>query len=56
VSGVRTVPRGTVTTVAGIAFEGYGSSHHAYPHPYLTAAAAIGTELTEVCSLTHLDE
>jgi hypothetical protein len=48
VSGVRTVAKGNVTTVAGITFDGYGSSHDAYPHAYLTAAAAIGTELKEV--------
>lgn len=40
--------KGTVTTVAGVTFEGYGSSHDAYPHAYLTAAAAIGTQLKEV--------
>mmetsp|Transcript_45082 Transcript_45082/g.86216 ORF Transcript_45082/g.86216 Transcript_45082/m.86216 type:complete len:87 (+) Transcript_45082:175-435(+) len=48
VSGVRTVPRGVTTSVAGVDFHGFGSSHDAYPTPYLTAAAALGTTEDDV--------
>ena len=48
VSGVRVVPRGVRQTVAGVAFEGYGSSCADYPHHYLTAAAALGGTEREV--------
>jgi O-phospho-L-seryl-tRNASec:L-selenocysteinyl-tRNA synthase len=42
VSGVRVVARGVQQAVAGIDFQGYGSSCSEYPHHYMTAAAAIG--------------
>ena len=48
VSGTRVIAPGKTQTVAGTAFEGYGSSHDAYPCAYLTAAAAIGTSKAEV--------
>eukprot|EP00951_Prasinocladus_malaysianus_P009351 scaffold68122_cov41-Prasinocladus_malaysianus.AAC.1 len=52
VSGTRVIARGKKQTVAGTTFEGFGSSHDAYPCAYLTAAAAIGTtreEIDEFC-------
>lgn len=42
VSGVRVVCRGKAQAVAGISFDGYGSSCDDYPHDYMTAAAALG--------------
>lgn len=42
VSGTRVVPQNVTSSVGGLAFNGFGSSHPAYPHAYLTAAAAIG--------------
>ena len=48
VNGVRVIPRGKEQTVAGLRFEGYGSSCSAYPHHYLTAAAALGGSKQEV--------
>jgi O-phospho-L-seryl-tRNASec:L-selenocysteinyl-tRNA synthase len=45
---VRVVARGKRETVAGVDFEGYGSSCSAYPHHYLTAAAAIGSSTEDV--------
>jgi len=48
VSGTRVVPRGKTSNICGIAYEGFGSSHPAYPHSYMTAAAAIGGTRAEV--------
>jgi len=48
VSGTRVVPRGKTSVICGIAYEGFGSSHPAYPHSYMTAAAAIGGTRAEV--------
>jgi O-phospho-L-seryl-tRNASec:L-selenocysteinyl-tRNA synthase len=42
VSGTRVVPRGVTKSVCGVAFDGFGSSYHQYPYPYMTAACAIG--------------
>jgi O-phospho-L-seryl-tRNASec:L-selenocysteinyl-tRNA synthase len=47
VSGTRIVPRGTVQRMGGMEFCGFGSSHDAYPHAYLTAACAIGLTASE---------
>lgn len=48
VSGTRVIAPGKKQSVGGVSFEGYGSSHDAYPCAYLTAAAAIGTTRGEV--------
>ena len=48
VSGTRVVTGVTKKTVAGIAFDGYGAHAAGYPTPYLTAAAAMGMEMSEV--------
>ena len=48
VSGVRVVCRGKRQTVAGVAFDGYGSSCGDYGHDYLTAAAALGQTREDV--------
>lgn len=48
VNGVRVIARGQHQKVAGIHFDGYGSSCSAYPHHYLTAAAALGGTRAEV--------
>ena len=42
------VSKGKKQEVSGITFSSYGSHSDAYPHTYLTAAAALGTRLTEV--------
>lgn len=48
VSGTRVVGKGVQQKVAGFKFEGYGSHCDAYPHSYLTFAAALGTTETDV--------
>jgi O-phospho-L-seryl-tRNASec:L-selenocysteinyl-tRNA synthase len=48
VSGARVVARGKDQRVAGILFQGYGSSCSSYPHDYMTAAAAIGASERDV--------
>mmetsp|Transcript_38719 Transcript_38719/g.86114 ORF Transcript_38719/g.86114 Transcript_38719/m.86114 type:complete len:580 (+) Transcript_38719:110-1849(+) len=48
ISGTRVVPTGKKQNVAGIDFVGYGAHHYAYPHVYMTAAAAIGTTREDV--------
>eukprot|EP00892_Ulva_mutabilis_P011597 jgi/Ulvmu1/880/UM100_0033.1 len=48
VSGVRVVRRGVRQTVAGVPFDGYGSSSDEYGHDYLTAAAALGETREDV--------
>mmetsp|Transcript_17948 Transcript_17948/g.50217 ORF Transcript_17948/g.50217 Transcript_17948/m.50217 type:complete len:177 (+) Transcript_17948:2960-3490(+) len=48
VSGTRVISPGKTQAVGGHSFQGYGSSYDAYPVPYLTAAAAIGTSKFEV--------
>lgn len=47
ISGTRVVGKGKKQSVAGLEFLGYGSHCNAYPHVYLTAAAAIGTMAAE---------
>lgn len=47
ISGTRVVGKGKKQNVAGLDFVGYGSHCNAYPHVYLTAAAAIGTTAAE---------
>ena len=42
-SGARVIVPGKTQEVAGVAFAGYGASCDAYPHAYLTVAAAIGS-------------
>jgi O-phospho-L-seryl-tRNASec:L-selenocysteinyl-tRNA synthase len=57
VSGTRVVPRGVIKIMdnnGGIeTFVGFGSSYHAYPHAYLTAAAAIGLTKVEATEFFH---
>lgn len=48
VSGTRVVARGSRAEVAGHAFAGYGAHCDAYPHDYLTFAAALGTTRADV--------
>jgi hypothetical protein len=48
VSGVRVICRHKRQSVAGIEFEGYGSSCNEYPHDYMTAAAALGVSREDV--------
>lgn len=50
VSGTRVVARGVTKQVAGIDFEGFGAHCNAYPHDYLTVAAAVGTNKQEILS------
>jgi len=47
-SGARVISPGKVAEVAGMTFQGYGASCDAYPHAYMTVAAAIGTTEAEV--------
>jgi O-phospho-L-seryl-tRNASec:L-selenocysteinyl-tRNA synthase len=39
---------GKTQEVGGITFHGFGASHDAYPVPYFTAAAALGTTREDV--------
>jgi O-phospho-L-seryl-tRNASec:L-selenocysteinyl-tRNA synthase len=48
VSGTRVVVPGKTQEVGGITFCGFGASHDAYPVPYFTAAAALGTTREDV--------
>lgn len=48
VSGTRVVAQGKIQSIAGLAFQGYGAHHDAYPHTYLTFAAALGTSEQDV--------
>ena len=48
ISGTRVVDKGKKQEVSGISFSCYGSHCDAYPHVYLTAAAAIGTPPNDV--------
>lgn len=48
VSGTRVIPRCEEKTMGGQVFAGFGSSHDAYPHAYMTAACAIGVNASEV--------
>ena len=48
VSGTRVVAPGKTQEVGGITFHGFGTSHDAYPVPYFTAAAALGTTREDV--------
>ena len=48
VSGTRVVVPGKTQEVGGITFRGFGASHDAYPVPYFTAAAALGTTREDV--------
>ena len=48
VSGTRVIERHKRAAVEGIDFSGYGAHHDAYPHNYVTVAAAIGTKKEDV--------
>lgn len=48
VSGTRVVAPGKRADVGGVVFDGFGASHDAYPVPYFTAAAALGTTEADV--------
>lgn len=48
VSGTRVVPRLEEKTLGQHVLAGFGSSHDAYPHAYMTAACAIGVNASEV--------
>ncbi|KAF6259689.1 selenocysteine synthase [Scenedesmus sp. NREL 46B-D3] len=48
VSGTRVLTSGKQQTVGGITFADYGCHISGYPHPYLTAAAALGTTNEDV--------
>ena len=48
VSGTRVVAPGKRQDVGGVVFDGFGASHDAYPVPYFTAAAALGTTREDV--------
>jgi hypothetical protein len=48
VSGTRVVVPGEDVSLHGQVFCGFGSSHDAYPHAYLTAACAIGLSWGEM--------
>ena len=48
VSGTRVIPRLETKTMGGVEFIGFGSSHDAYPHAYMTAACAMGVNAAEV--------
>ena len=47
-SGTRVLAAGKQQTVAGVTFQDYGCHIAGYPHPYVTAAAAIGGSRQEV--------
>lgn len=48
VSGARVVARGAPATVGPLTFKGFGAHCDAYPHDYLTVAAAVGGSRHEV--------
>ena len=48
VSGCRVVAKGQTQSVAALQFQGYGGHHDAYPHSYLTVAAAVGTQPADI--------
>jgi O-phospho-L-seryl-tRNASec:L-selenocysteinyl-tRNA synthase len=48
VSGTRVLTGGKQQTVGGISFSDYGCHISGYPHPYVTAAAALGTSKEDV--------
>mmetsp|Transcript_23954 Transcript_23954/g.66967 ORF Transcript_23954/g.66967 Transcript_23954/m.66967 type:complete len:223 (-) Transcript_23954:378-1046(-) len=48
VSGTRVVPLGQHKVMGGHDFVGFGSSHHDFPHAYMTAACAIGLSTAEM--------
>uniref|UniRef100_A0A383VZ09 O-phosphoseryl-tRNA(Sec) selenium transferase n=1 Tax=Tetradesmus obliquus TaxID=3088 RepID=A0A383VZ09_TETOB len=48
VSGTRVLTCGKQQDVAGITFADYGCHISGYPHPYMTAAAALGTTKADV--------
>lgn len=47
-SGTRVLTGGKQQTVGGITFADYGCHISGYPHPYMTAAAALGTTQQDV--------
>jgi len=47
-SGARVVVPGKAVEVSGIKFNGYGASYDAYPHAYMTVAAALGSSRADV--------
>lgn len=48
VSGTRVLTGGKQQTISGITFQDYGCHIAGYPHPYMTAAAAVGGTKQEV--------
>jgi hypothetical protein len=48
VAGARVIAKHETQEVAGMIFQGYGSSFPDYPHHYMTAAAAIGGSSEEL--------
>ncbi len=57
VSGTRVIPRLEQKNMGGQVFSGFGSSHDAFPHAYMTAACAIGVHSSEVDEfLVRLDK
>lgn len=48
ISGTRAVAQNQTKVISGQTFEGFGSSHHNFPHAYLTAACAIGLTKVEM--------
>lgn len=47
-SGARVLVPGKTATVGGVTLFGFGQSHDAYPHTYITVAAALGTTTEDV--------
>ena len=47
-SGARVLTRKKPVAIGGIEFQNFGQSHDAYPHTYMTVAAALGTSKHEV--------
>ena len=48
VSGTRVIIPGVQQKVAGITFTGYGAHYDQYPHSYLTLAASLGTQKSDI--------
>ena len=48
VSGTRIVTRGATKQIGAFGFVGYGASHSAYPHVYMTAACAMGMDQEDI--------
>lgn len=52
-SGARVVARLKSASVAGYQFQGYGAHCDAYPHNYLTMAAALGTKKDDIMAFLN---